>query len=508
MSTPLSLLQLGTRGLNTSLAREALSLQQFPLMRNWRSFKGKLETAPGVTAFSTSTLAGRPLKLFAWQQDNLLQQFLALTTTKAYRYNPVTDVFDDITGGGGYTGGTSNWWDATAFAGQAILTNGVDALQVDAGAGALTALGGSPPGTAACLATFQTYLLAGATNASLRLVRWTDTGVATAWSGGDAGNLTLFQSPGPVYRLIPLGEACIAYRPTGIHVLFYVGSPFIFAQRQIYSTGGLIAPRAVADLGPRHIYWGTDNVYLFDGANRVPIATEIFQDMLDDVDPSFQSYIHAAIHWEQKEVYFFYPRTGDVGVASRAWVYNYAEQHWHQQVLTATASGEFRRFTSVTWAAAAGTWAGYPGTWNEPDWTDPAPILLVATDTGAVRFLDTDSVNIAGAARTRIAETGLIPVGAARFGQPGIKCTLQQIVVDLENKGTYNLEVWVGTQDSLTGDAGITWTQYTIISDGTVRFIDTRHTAVYFAFRLQTTGAGEAERVSGLTAYFSPRGTR
>ena len=137
-----------------------------------------------------------------------------------------------------------------------------------------------------------------------------------------------------------------------------------------------------------------------------------------------------------------------------------------------------------------------------------APVLLLATDTGLVRLLDRASVDIAGAARTRLAETGLIPVGAARFGQPGIKCTLQQIVVDLENKGTYNLEVWVGTQDTLTGDSGITWTQYTVPSDGTVRFIDTRHTAVYFAFRLQTTGAGEAERVSGLTAYFSPRGTR
>jgi len=100
----------------------------------------------------------------------------------------------------------------------------------------------------------------------------------------------------------------------------------------------------------------------------------------------------------------------------------------------------------------------------------------------------------------------------ARQGKPdfvdGGFAELQRLDIDQENKGAHNLEVSVGTQKTLLGDAGITWTAFTLLATGAVRSIFPRLRSRYFAFRFRTTGASQPWAVSGVTAWFAPAGDR
>lgn len=510
MSTPVPFLQMGVQGLNKYQAREALPPGQFAVMQNVRSFRGKLETSPGRSTYLTQSLSGRPMTFFWWQTDTLMQVLNLATTKKLYRLNTGTIQFTDITrAAGDYTGGPGNFWDATAFNNIALFTNGVEKIQVDDGSVAqVTELSGNgAPGTCLALTTFQTYTVAGWVDGSARKIMWSDAGNYQVWNSGDASNLTLFQDPGPIYRLLQLGELLVAYRPTSIHILFYVGSPFVFAQRQIIANRGIVGPRAVADLGPRHVCWMFDGIYLFDGAGREPIGEAIFDDLMDDVDPQFLTRVRVFVDLRDREVYFAYPKSGDEGVCKQAYVWNYQQNTWRQEDITVTAEGLWRRYSDLTWAQAVGDWASWPFTWLESvNVSDVAPICLIGTDAGLIQYIDRSTVNVAGSARTRTAESGLFSPGQVLFNRPGSLATLNLLKIEQENKGSHNLEVWIGTQDTLTGNSGITWTQYTVPASGGTQFLPVRHTAVWFAIRFRTSGTSEPFRLSGCTAYFAPRG--
>ena len=516
---PVPFLQMGVAGLNKYQARESLPVQQFAVMQNTRSFRGKLETSPGRSTYLTPSpaLNGRPGHFFWWQRDNLEQILELATTSDLYRINKTSVALEKITrASGGYTGGPGNFWDATAFNDVAIWSNGVDVIQVSNGISPNVSelSGNGAPLSAQALATFQTYTVLGFVNETVegsnpRKIMWSDAGLYNVYNSGDASNLTLFQDPGPIYRLLPLGEMLVAYRPTSLHILFYVGAPFIFAQRQIIANRGIVGPRAVADLGPRHVCWMFDGIFLFDGAAREPIGEAIFDDLMEDVDPQYLTRVRVFVDLKDREVYFAYPKSSDSGVCKQAYVWSYQQNTWRQEDITVTADGLWRRFSDITWADAQGDWASWPFSWLESvNVSDRAPVMLIGTDTGAIQFIDRATVDVAGVARTRIAETGLFNPGGALFGKPGTYATLEMLKIELENTGSHNLEVSVGTQDTLTGNAGLTWTPYTLPASGGTVWLPVRQTAVWFALRFRTTGSEADFRLSGCEAFFNRRGDR
>ena len=504
---------LGVQGVDKYTARENLPVTKLAVCRNCRSFKGKIETAPGLTAFVSQTLDGRPLGFLWWQRNDLQQILTAVTTTKLYRFNTATLVFDDRShSAGDYTGGSGNFWDFVAFNGNAYFTNGLETIQKENGESAnVTDISGSgAPLTALTLGQLQTYLVAAYVDGDSRKIQWPDTGSDSVWNSGDAGNLSLYQDPGEIYKILNLGEFGVVYRPWGIHILFYIGPPFIFAQRQVVSRYGIIGKRAVAEFGQaRHAYWSWDGFYLFDGVTPQRFGQEVFDAVMEDIDPQWIQASQVFVNIKDREIFFAYPKSGDDGVCKQAAVWNYQDNTWeHPREFTVTTAGPWRRFQDITWDTAVGTWAGTLGSWLEQvKASDSNPVVLVGTDAGAVRFLDRDVVNEAGTARTRRIETALFNPSSLLWNRQGEKATLNRIDIDQENKGSYNLEVYVGTQNVLRGDADITWSStYTLAASGATRSIPVRHTGVYFAFRIQTTGVSQPFRLSRLTGYFVPRG--
>lgn len=505
MSQPSNFKGLGLQGLNRNTGRSQLASADAWISKNVRAFKGLLEASPGVTSFTAVALSGRVLVIRGWEKDNQDLVETIYTEQKIYKVDPFTGVVTDITRlSGNYTGSVTQLIDTAVGFDHIFSTNGIDPPQKWDGVVANASDIGGTPGVAETIAVGISYCMLGNIAGDVRGIKWSDSGAFETWVGGDAGTLTLYQGPGGVLRILPLGEVMIAYRDSSIHLLFFVGSPFIWGQRQIVTDHGLIAPRAVVAVQGRHLYWGTDNVYLFDGSSRVPVADKIIDQMNESFDPSFRKMILAFTDLPSREVYFAYPGVGDNGVNKQAWVWSWATGGWRQEEGEFTASGSWRRRTSDTWATATQTWTQRTQAWNFTQFLDKAPVTIVGTDGGKLNFIDVGSVDNLGVGRERLFETGLF----APFEGDNRQATLERIDIEQENMGGHNLEIWIGTQNTLTGDAGIVWTQYTLPANGATRTIGIRKTARYFALRLRTAGAAESFRVSGVIPYFTARGDR
>lgn len=517
--TPLPLPALGTAGLAASSqrfkpARESLAPQQAWVMSNTRSFKGKLETSPGQSQYISSVVAGRPSRIFEWELSDTTLRLNVLTNTKIYRVSQATGLLTDITwASGDYTAPVVEHWDCCAFKDLFIATNGRDVPQKwDGAAAACVALGGSPP-LGRTVAAFLNYVVFGGTWLDGNLVQWSDNGAAEIHSGGDAGSLHLYQGPGYLRKLLPIGEALMGYRSSSIHTLFYVGPPFILGQRQLTNAHGLIAPRAVIDIGGRHVYWGTDNVYVTDGAQFTPIGSGVIDDMMADLDPGFVPEIHCGLDLVSHEVYLFYPDPTSAGLTLNAWVWNWETGAWRKESISAQAAGNYHKSSAATWATATGTWAQQVTTWNSFLLLAAVPALIVATSAGAVNAIDPTVVDAVGVARTRRFESGLFEparllAGANPGFTPGGRAELARLDFDQENQGSHNVTIEVGTQETLRGDAAITWTPFTFPATGATRSRFPRLNSRYFALRIQTTGVAQPFRASGAVLWFNPAGDR
>lgn len=517
--TPLALPRLGTAGLATSPqrfkpAREQLTPQQAWVMSNTRSFKGKLETSPGQSTYLSQTVSGRPSRVYEFELSDTTHRLAVLTNTKIYGINRATGLLVEITWAtGNYTASATEHWDVTAFKDLMIATNGRDVPQKwDGSTGLCVALGGTPP-LGRTVAAFLNYVVFGSTWADGNLVQWSDNGGGEVYSGGDAGSFRLYQGSGYLRKLLGLGEALMAYRSSSIHTIFYVGSPFVLGQRQVNSSHGLIAPRAVIDIGGRHVYWGEDNFYVTDGATFTPIGSGVIDDAMDGVDPGFLDQIHTAVDLASHEVYWFYPDLTSAGLTMNAWVWNWETGAWRKEIVTAQAAGLYHKSSQATWATAVGTWAAQTTTWNSYVFLQALPALILATNAGAINSVDATVVDAVGVARTRTFESGLFSAADSLADQrlgfvAGGLAELVRLDFDQENKGSYNVTIEIGTQDTLRGDAAITWTTFTLPATGATRSLFPRLVARYFAVRIQTTGLSQPFRASGAVLWFNPAGDR
>lgn len=131
-----------------------------------------------------------------------------------------------------------------------------------------TQLGGTPP-FAKCLTSYMQFLLLGNVSADGTFTDIVD-GWRTveyssdpffSWTNCNGNTLDLYQTPGAVVRLMPLGRVCMAYKTDGIIRVTWIGTAVRFTQELIPGAVGTIAPLSVADLGSfGHAYLGTNGV--------------------------------------------------------------------------------------------------------------------------------------------------------------------------------------------------------------------------------------------------------
>lgn len=514
-ATTIHLRKLGLQGIVKNKARGDLLPAEAYSLLNFMPYDGKLCVTPGVALVTQSTMSGAPRALLSWLRDDGNVPLVLVTSTKAYKY--IDSTLTDITRESGpYTGAISSFVDMTIFGAACIFTNGSDAIQKwDGSSDHFVALGGSPP-VVATLTTAMTFLVLAGVASYPRRVQWSDSGNAEAYTGGDSGYLTLYQGPGEVMRLLTLGDSIIAYRRNNIHLLYYVGPPFIWGQRQVFSSNGLLAAGAVVDIDGRHFYLGNDyNIYAFDGANKIALGDSVRQEIQKSIDVQYEYRCFAVVHAAYNHIYFYFPPLGTGGVCTDAWVLDYKTGRIHRvsSQKAIAAGAPHMVVVSTAWTDLVGSWLAQELTWQQLLGVQSAPptTVLVST-TGQIGYINTNIDTIFNTGVSKEYESGLFCVDdilTVSYGtNKNTKWTCNKLSLEYEVIGSVTIQVSVGVLDTLLSDSSIVWKTYTVTLDGSRVNISTRETGRYHCIRVVNNEQNVNYKLLGATGRFVRKGFR
>lgn len=152
--------------------------------------------------------------------------------------------------------------------------------------------------------------------------------------------------------------------------------PFDFTQNKVNI--GTPSIRTVVDFGDYHIFFGWDNVYVFNGIGVTPIGSDIMNDINASINRPFMNRSFACSIPNKNLYILFVPcGRGDdnqlVENPNRAYVFNYVEKHWSIWQLShaMTAFGTFHQSQAPTWED-----------WLNPDSGDEnAPVVKTGCST-------------------------------------------------------------------------------------------------------------------------------
>lgn len=226
-------------------------------------------------------------------------------------------------------------WVVVPFANTVAFTDGTNQVQIyDVSTDSWGSIGGSPPfETCEALAIFDNSIfILGPTESAvqkLRRVRWNAAGSLTDWTTvGDAGFIDLYDHPWDIIAGLPIGPYLSIYRRNGItRCIAEHSTDKRFDFITVVTDIGLIAGRALIDIGDEHVFVSDDNVYLYNGGYEVePIADAIAKSLFGfDGEFFISNRLATFLAWDRNEelLYLFYP-TSNQG-ADKCYVFKFED---------------------------------------------------------------------------------------------------------------------------------------------------------------------------------------
>jgi hypothetical protein len=182
-----------------------------------------------------------------------------------------------------------------------------------------------------------------------RSAAWSDVNDAGVWTAAitnQAGDMDFIEDPSDGMTAVTLGQhLLVVYKENSVYLVNKVGGTFIMNRRLMVSGVGAISPGAVVDLGDRHVFWGVDGFYQFNGTSvqRLPCPIEDFAFV--DLNARKRRFIRSTILREFSEVLWTYPSTTSTdGRCDKMIAFNFLEGTWSTRTLCgATAFGIWDR---------------------------------------------------------------------------------------------------------------------------------------------------------------------
>lgn len=473
--------------------------------QNVRARPGRIEKVKGWDEFSATALPGAIMLVDVARFLSGTEIMIVADTKRAYKYNTSTGVLDDITASDLTT---SDAW--PHFAGMWkdywIYTNALSLVKKWSGALNLTTLAGlatdAEPGGVAVqkakvLCPAGPFLLIGNTTEDgspyLTRVRWNKFDVLEVWKNdasgnGQAGYMDVSEEASEIKNIVPLGNYYAVYKQKSVHLLTYVGLPFVWARRQVVVNRGLIAPKAIVSLGDFHVCAFTDNFYIFNGATLQRIGDPIRDDFFADLNPNKKDLMFA-FHLEDKaEVVFAYPSLSAT-VCDKAWVYNYITNAWTPRDFPFAAGTAYLSQLTTAWQDAVGTWGAQTIAWSDRTFLANAPVPIVGSaSTKKIYQYDTTD------AKAGAAIDGYLTSVFSDFGFPDRVKRLLRIKPVCE-KLDVDMLVYVITGNNSRGDS--TENGPYAYNPSTDEFVDVDHAARFIAVKFRSANANEPFTVSG-----------
>lgn len=296
------------------------------------SLKG-MKGAPTPVAVNVATLAATCQGAAVLTKNDGTTRFFAGAPTKLYEAGAST--WTDVSRSAAYTPNSTQRWRFAQFGNVSLAVNGADTMQASVSSGAFSCIAGAP--VAATIETVGAFVFGANTGTGSNVIQWAGINDYTTWSASiatQAGSDTLNATPSGITAIKKFGNALIVYKKESMFLGVYVGPPSIWTinSNQIVGSVGALSQESVVNIGtpenPKHIFMGSDNFYVYDGAKPVPIGSNRVKDAVFRAMQQSRSYACTALHDRANTLVYFYYPVGDSPQPDHCVVYNYRTDSW------------------------------------------------------------------------------------------------------------------------------------------------------------------------------------
>jgi hypothetical protein len=382
-----------TGGLDVSVDPVFLMDKASPFIHNVWLHKGLVKKGLGRAVFGTVSGSGLPLSgtvmyIDSFPLSNSDMHYLFMTESYVYSYNSTTGLYAKMNKVSGtpvpFTGTVDNCFSSaigisSGGAEWYLLSNGIDDIQYWDGnlsnkfanlAGWETATGNVQ---ASQLIYFKNRLVAGGTteagNACPKRIRWSAAGDITDITGTGSGFFDLVDTDDWITSLVHMKDKLYVFKERSIWELEYVGGTTVFNPIIKIEGVGTYSPNSIVPLDEEILFYGSDNIYTFDGFGLKPIGAQIYSYLYETKERVINNTVSArfcASYLEELKLYVLCVARAQKQIPDLTFSYDFDYKAWTMRVKEITAIGFFDVETGDPWNALVGDWNNGPG--NEQDW--------------------------------------------------------------------------------------------------------------------------------------------
>lgn len=323
-----------------------------------------------------------------------------------------------------------------------------------------------------------------------------------------AGSLEFGDTPGGLIDGAPLRGNFVVYKQNSTYLLQFVGAPFVFSRRLLFTTSGIMARNCVAEVRGSHVVLTDSDVIIHDGQTmRSLIDRKTRERLFNEIDQDnfANSYV---LHFESRdEVWICYPRQGQT-YPTDALVWQVDHDKLSFRNLTASPDGYAHiavgntnaQFTARDWDSQAYTWDGGSAdyAWND-NLSFNATYGAVAADQENTELHEQDVTDalVDGDIRSELVREQL------DFGDPSTTKLVRAVWPRIEGEDGQQVDVQVGSQ--FRNADPISWSAAVPFTIGETRKIDTFAQGRYISLRFSATG-GKKWTLPGFDVELAPSG--
>ena len=503
--------KIGSGGIVTDQDPYDLELTQFPAGNNVQFHDGRIGKALGHTLTTALTVAPTHIQGWRYSGNNTL---VIGTLNNIYRYNgsAVTNVTK--------TSNSTNYsnsprWQSEQLGLAMMFNNGADTPQFMYPTGSRFAdLPNWPSAvTSKCVKPYKSFLImAGYETSGTKhpyTVRWSDeydpSSVPTSYDIASTTNLagsnTLSGNNGELIDQMTLNNSQLIYAENGVFAMDFIGAPFVFSFREVFSDDGIINRGAVASFFNKHLVVGNNDIYVHDGNQKESIVDKrVGRTFFNELRDTRSVFCHTID--ERSEVWICYADNDavDALTANRALVYN-----WTQNAFTFVDLPNTRALTDSDVINTDGAWQNISATetyantskyWSTASLNTQSKgigVFAVGPVENKVYRLN-DSHAFEGAVLNSYLEATKIDLDVVLGKSNNAIKQIVSILPQIEGQGTCTISI--GTSDA--PQAGVSWKTpitYNIESD---HKIDVRASGRYFALKIESANYADYWRLTGL----------
>lgn len=384
-----------TKGLDVSLDAMFLTDVASPNLDLVRFHKGIVKKDLGFTSFDG--ISERCMLIDTYYQVDGDEYMLLASVDHCYKYDESTSVWVKVSTdpGPAFTGAEDDMFWSTTMNDIFIITNGKDTMQKwDSTTWAN--LGGWSSRVAKYLQPFYNHLVGGYTVESgttcPRRLRWSVIGDPEDDTGSGSGFADLNDTVDFITALALLSDRLFVFKERSIWEVLHIGGTDVFKPRLVIDGIGTYAGQSVISLGSELIFFGTDGIYLFDGANVEPVGEPVFPILYETgekiIDSTKLNRSPAVYIEETGDYVVVLPTSTSLGEPELVIKYNLLDKSFSKRTKATTCFGLYSAQQYTTWAAATSAW-------NSGDWAIPwrqqqlppgAPTTLYGQSDGTVEL--------------------------------------------------------------------------------------------------------------------------